>query len=150
MKSERGLVVICFCLSACVTPPHRPSSTHIKNHVELKATCITAPPTVNVYPAWQSASGGAKYMVKVTNNNGPACGKSTLDLIAEVPSGMLKVMEPYSLSLAPGQTGTSALSVTADDAKAGIYIVKVSAQENISKLIGSGTAKLTVSSRSPI
>jgi len=110
--------------------------------------CSPAAPTVNLSPASQSAPAGTKlnYAVSVTNTDSAGCPASTFSLNQMIPGSWSGTLASYSLTLLPGQTGQTALSVTSvDNAAPGSYDLQVAISDVAeSTHIGSGSADYTV------
>ena len=109
-------------------------------------TCNRAAPTVSVSPAqssWLPAGSSFGYSVNVTNRDSSACASSSFSLVSIKPSGWNASLGASSLSLAPGASGSTSLSVTSPSSSAnGFYSVGASATAN--GMSGSGTASFVV------
>ena len=81
-------------------------------------TCTPAAPRVTVTQSTTSAVAPGTtvgYSVIVTNNDPAGCNSATFSLVASVPSSWAASLAAPLLSLAPGVTGSTTLSLTADD-----------------------------------
>ena len=91
--------------------------------------CATAAPGLSLSPDSQSGETGATlaYTLSLMNNDSAACSTSTFDLtITSLPGGWDGSLSTWSLSVAPGATGTATLSVTsAQGETAGNYGVQL-------------------------
>lgn len=91
--------------------------------------CATAAPGLSLSPDSQSGDAGATlaYTVSLMNNDSTACSASTFDLtITALPGGWDGSLSTWSLSVAPGATGTATLSVTSAQGEiAGNYGVQL-------------------------
>lgn len=79
------------------------------------ATCVHANPSVNVLPQqseWLPAGSTATFELTLSNRDGAACAASTFDLSAVVPSGWSYTYSDPSLSISPGTSVTTSLTVT--------------------------------------
>ncbi|HXW53303.1 MAG TPA: protease pro-enzyme activation domain-containing protein, partial [Myxococcota bacterium] len=76
--------------------------------------CTRANPSISITPSTQSGSIGQtlSYTANISNNDTSACGSSTFDLTTVLPAGFSVNVNPTSLSISPGQTGTATLQVT--------------------------------------
>jgi uncharacterized membrane protein len=105
-------------------------------HVQVQFTgqsCVPAVPTISVLPATQTGLAGAKlsYNVTVTNADTSACNQATFALTDSVPSGWTASLQPASLTLAPGATGTATIAVTSPvNTSPGAYSFYVRATSN--------------------
>ncbi len=70
--------------------------------------------TVSINPISQSGSPGAKvdYVISIKNNDTSECSSSSFGIGAQVPVGWTKNLSVSSVSIAPGSTSNSTLSVT--------------------------------------
>lgn len=92
--------------------------------------CTPANPTVSISPtSQQSTAGGAlSYTVIVTDNDSKACGTSSFNLAATVPSGFSDTLSLSSLNVSPGTSGTASIQVTSETSTAsGNYSFSVNA-----------------------
>lgn len=97
------------------------------------ASCVQNAPSVQVgapVTQWGSAGQTLTYQVQLTNNDSGACSGRSFNLQASQPSGWNSQFASASLSLAPGQTGSSNLAVTsAGTAAAAYYDLSVSTSQ---------------------
>jgi hypothetical protein len=110
------------------------NSTNAGVNVTLTTPCTHANPTVAISPTQgPAASAGTPetYAVTVTNNDNNICAASSFNLAAAVASGWSAAFGSSSLSLNPGATGSTSLTVTSPASTvAGSYSVGVSAQNS--------------------
>lgn len=88
------------------------------------ASCVQNAPSVQVgapVTQWGSAGQTLTYQVQLTNNDSGACSGRSFNLQASQPSGWNSQFASASLSLAPGQTGSSNLAVTSAGTAAAAY-----------------------------
>lgn len=94
-------------------------------------SCVRSNPTLTFSPAqgpWVAAGTAVNYNVTVTNNDGAACSTSSYNLSANVQSGWSASFNANSVSLAPGQSSTTVLTVnSANSAADGFYDIAVTA-----------------------
>ncbi|MDC7696300.1 NEW3 domain-containing protein [Vogesella indigofera] len=96
-----------------------------------KSTCTLGKPSLLVSPL-QSAAVAAgtpvSYTVAVTNNDSSACPAASLNLQASLPSGWVGQWTSTSISLAPGNSASTTLTVTSPStAISGSYTIGVTA-----------------------
>jgi hypothetical protein len=97
--------------------------------INISGSCETRPPHLSIQPATQTANGGTtlRFALNMTNADSISCPATAFILIPGIPQGWAGDMNPTSLSLAPGESGTATLSITAPfDASNGSYPVGVS------------------------
>jgi hypothetical protein len=95
-----------------------------------QSSCVHANPAVTVSPSSQSGQAGSvlSYSVSVTNKDSAGCGGSTFGLQANVPSGWTAAFASSGLTLSPGASGSTTLTVTSSaTATAGSYNIGVTA-----------------------
>jgi hypothetical protein len=96
--------------------------------------CVPAPPEQTITPSqtqWLSPGDTATYTVTLTNKDSSSCDASVFLLEADAPDGWVAAFEPPALVLAPGATGSAALTVApAVDASDGFYTVPVMAVDD--------------------
>ncbi|MDI3326623.1 Ig-like domain-containing protein [Pontibacterium granulatum] len=94
-------------------------------------SCVRSNPTLTFSPAqgpWVAAGTAVNYNVTVTNNDGAACSNNSFNLSANVQSGWSASFNANSVSLAPGQSATTVLTVnSASPAADGFYDIAVTA-----------------------
>ena len=104
--------------------------------------CVHANPDILLTPTqgeWVAAGTAVTYNVRVTNNDGTSCGSSSYNLNASQPSGWSTRFANNVLSLVPGSSATTTLTVTSSStALDGFYDIPVSAVN------GSYSAKASV------
>ncbi len=108
--------------------------------------CTAANPTVTLSPSNPSvpAGGTVNYTVSVKNNDSAGCDSGSFTLVPTVPSGFSAgTITPNPLLVAPGQTGTANLPVTAGSS-AGTYPVSVAATKGGYSSSGSANCTVTV------
>jgi len=115
-----------------ITPRETTSGTNGTQVTYTVAACTTAQPTVSVAPGSQTGFPGddRTYTVTVTNNDSAGCApRSNQPLTAKERNsnphfGIL--LSPNTLTLSPGQTGTSTMTATPDGTTpAGTYNIDV-------------------------
>lgn len=115
-------------------------------------TCVRARPTVTISPAQSSALAGTavQYTVTITNNDTTPCSAWGINLARTVPSGWSGTLGTASLSVLPGRSGATTLTVPSPaTAAAGTYSLGVSANNVASGLTGTGSATYTVNNMNP-
>jgi hypothetical protein len=77
-------------------------------------TCSHQSPNVVISPNSQQGAIGSTltYTATVTNNDNSGCGSSTFSLMPTCPSGWSCYLDTSSLSISPGNTGSTTLRVT--------------------------------------
>lgn len=116
--------------------------------VSVTYLCSQANPTVTFSPAAATVSpgGSVTFTVSVKNNDSPGCGAGTFNLSSSLPSGWASQVNPSSLNVSPGATGTATLSKTAPSSAApGTYGVNATA----TKGAYSGAASATITVQPP-
>ena len=80
----------------------------------IQAPCTATSPTVSFSPLEQGAAPGSmlSYKLSLTNRDSQNCGQSSFALNSVVPAGWIGTLSKQALTLAPGSTETSVLSVT--------------------------------------
>ena len=81
----------------------------------VQETCVRANPTISINPSLQEGTPGQtlSYTVSVTNNDNSVCGSSTFSLtITSCPSGFTCNLQDSSLTISPGSSAQTTLSVT--------------------------------------
>lgn len=100
--------------------------------VEISMTCSPAVPTISVSPAKFVAGTpqAASFMLTLVNRD-TFCGSSTFALAAQAPVGWVAALDSTSISLAAGQSASTALRVTAPSGAAqGTYTIPVSVTDS--------------------
>ena len=78
-------------------------------------TCSRAAPTLSFTPAqsaWVAAGTSVTYSVTLKNNDSSECSSSSYSLSASKPSGWSAQLDSSSLTLSPGQSASTNLTVT--------------------------------------
>jgi len=90
---------------------HGPSEATVQ--VQLQAPCSINTPVLTVSPQAQSAIAGAAltYLVSLTNRDTAQCGPTAFDLRASIAPGWTATWSSPSLSLAPGASGQTQLTI---------------------------------------
>jgi len=129
--------------------PTAVSSTGATVQITMNGTgssCTAANPTVSVSPSQSSSvtSGTAvNFTATVTDNDSSGCSAATFNLASALPSGWAGVWSATALSLSPGKSGSSTLTVTSPAGTAdGSYNLAVSAT-NASAVSYNGSAAAT-------
>ncbi|GAB3351864.1 NEW3 domain-containing protein [Lysobacter tyrosinilyticus] len=116
--------------------------------------CTHAAPTLNLSGSTSAVPAGSTvtYTLTLTNNDGTACGATSFSLAKSVPSGWSGNLADASLSLAPGASDTTTLSVTsASDAAANGYNIGAGASSSIGAIhTASDAITYTVSAPVPV
>ena len=111
--------------------------------------CTAAAPTVTIAPAgtvWAAPGDSPSYSVSVRNNDGAGCGETAFALSLSAPAGVAGELAPASVTVAPGATASTTLTVDVPAALAdGLYQLGVSAAREGAGPSGSVTASLMVS-----
>jgi hypothetical protein len=96
--------------------------------------CVREDPSVELSPSEaQAVEAGTpvSYIASVTNHDDASCPASPFELSASLPSGWSAALDTSSLTLAPGESGSSTLEVTsAAAAPDGSYDVTVTARHD--------------------
>jgi M6 family metalloprotease-like protein len=111
--------------------------------------CVPAAPTVTASPTGTATEYGsnATFSVTVKNNDGASCAGQSFALAATAPTGWSKSFGAAGLTLAPGQVGTTTLSLGVPAPYAlGTYDVTASA----AAASGSGVARQSVTVIEPV
>lgn len=108
--------------------PASADATGISINVTFDAVaCTRGVPTVTMSPSqsqWLAAGTKATFTASITNNDNAGCAPSTFDLEDVVPAGWVGLLANPSLTLGPGATASTTLSVTSPvSALAGFYTV---------------------------
>jgi hypothetical protein len=97
------------------------------------ATCTRAAPTLSLSGPTASVAAGSTitYTVSLGNRDSSACAATSFNLARSVPSGWTGTLGASSLSLSPGASASTTLSVTSPaSAAAGSYGIGVGASSN--------------------
>jgi hypothetical protein len=112
-------------------------------------TCTRSAPLLSVSgPAAAVAAGSTvNYTVSITNKDSSACSATSFSLARSVPNGWTAALAATSLSLSPGSSASTTLSVaSAGTAAAGSYAIGVGASSNAGAThTASASASYTVS-----
>jgi len=109
------------------------------------SSCVSSAPTVSVAPLNPSIYPGqtASYSVSVTNNDSPGCASSNINLVSTEPSGWSTSLSSSTITLSPGQSGSTSLGKGAPSGTApGTYAVNLTASSSSAST--SDTANATV------
>jgi hypothetical protein len=101
--------------------------------VQVLAGCAPIAPTLTISSTNYAGPAGCtfSYTVALQDNDTALCGSNSFSLSANVPAGWTALVEPPSLSLGPGQTDTTTLTVTSpDSATNSTYSVNVNVTDN--------------------
>jgi hypothetical protein len=106
--------------------------------------CSTANPTVSISPVSQSAAAGKAltYAVSVKNNDSAPCSGSTFAVAATAPSGWA-ASPATSLTLAPGATGQSNITITSPIGAANASYALSAAATDVANASHAATAAAT-------
>jgi hypothetical protein len=106
--------------------------------------CVPASPTVALSPSqsqWVRAGTPVAYTVSVTNRDNASCPPATFALGASVPSGWGATFGSAALSLDPGATASTTLTVTSPAAAAeGFYTVGATATNTTTSSLGASAS----------
>lgn len=114
-----------------------------------EAQCSRHNPEITIAPAqgpWVRPGTPVDYDVYVTNKDSAGCADRTVDLAAAVPSDWHTGFSPIALTVSPGASGGTILTVTSDAAAGdGFYPIGVMARmRDNSAFAGSATATYVV------
>jgi len=94
-------------------------------------SCVRADPSVILSPSagdWVAPGTPISYTASLTSNDSDACANAPFDFTAQIPAGWTAVFDDSSISLAPGASFSSGLTVTSSTAAAdGVYDILVTA-----------------------
>ncbi len=96
--------------------------------VDIDFGCAVASPWLSLSPSniGVGPGGSSSHTVSLTNNDGTGCPETTFDLVGSYDSDISGVLSLEQLTLAPGETGTTILELTAAMAD-GSYVATVQA-----------------------
>jgi hypothetical protein len=118
------------------------------------SSCAEANPTVTITPSQgQSVIPGTaeNFSVTVTNNDSSSCASATYSLANAVPSGWTGTLSTAMLSLSPGKSGSSMLTVTSPVGTAdGSYNIGVSATNTSASSYSGSVAATYVINSAPL
>ena len=100
-------------------------------------TCIQENPSVSISPIsqWSNPGESLAYTVSLINNDNSICSSSTFNLSAAISAGWTSSFLSTTLDVAPGQTGTTTVTVTSPQTNPdGFYNFSVTATNNTSSL----------------
>ncbi len=108
-------------------------------------TCVQGNPSVALSPTqsqWAPPGTTVSYSVSVTNTDTSVCSTSSFSLAAGVPAGWTAALGASSLTLAPGASGSTNLSVTSPSgATDGFYpVAETATNSTATSYKGSGSA----------
>jgi hypothetical protein len=110
--------------------------------------CTASAPTVSVTPATQSVAPGSApaLTLQVTNRDGSGCAARSLQVGATLPVGWTGTVSPASLTVSPGQTASSTITVNVPaGAPAGSYSVTGRVTDAAtSQAVGTASATLSI------
>lgn len=114
-----------------------------------QTSCVRANPTLT--PSTQSLSAAAgstlSYSVTVTNRDSSSCSASSFNLAATAPTGWSKSFAAPTLSLAPGASATTTLTITSPTSATGSNTIVITASNgSAAGYTGNATATYVVSS----
>jgi len=117
-------------------------------------TCQRANPTVAIDPAsvWKGPGETANFTATVTNNDMSPCGSSVFTITRSVPSGWSSSLGASELTINPGDTASTSLSVTSSAAASeGSYNIGATATNKTSpSYSGTETAAYVVTGDSQV
>jgi hypothetical protein len=114
--------------------------------ITASPVCTPSSPVVTLSPASQSGMPGEAraYQVSVGNPDSAECAGTTYAISPVVPAGWTGTVNPSSLTLLPGATGSAVLTAVPAAAGAADYQVAVTATDATGSRSGSATATYTV------
>jgi Gametolysin peptidase M11/NPCBM-associated, NEW3 domain of alpha-galactosidase len=116
--------------------------------LSASSVCVRANPGVTVTGGGSTVAAGAavNYSTSITNNDSAACSASVFNLQSILPAGWVGGFTNLGMSLIPGASGTTTLTVTSSASTgAGSYTVGVGAANNASPSnVGSASASYVV------
>jgi NPCBM-associated, NEW3 domain of alpha-galactosidase len=142
-------------LGATITPT-AVSSTGATVQVSLAAAvCTSANPTVSLSPlqsAYVTSGTPVNFTLTVKDNDSSACAPATFSLAGAIPSGWTGVWSTSALSLSPGASASSTLTVTSPAGTPdGFYNVGVSATNaSFASYTASAAATYVISTPAPL
>jgi hypothetical protein len=111
-------------------------------------TCTAQTPQVSLSPSSFTATGlpaTAQYTLSVTNNDSAACPTNTFTFDRSLPAGWTASFAASSLTLAPGTSGSTTLSVTAPTGTSnGTYALSAGTNADASHAAASASANFIV------
>jgi hypothetical protein len=124
------------------------ASTGATVSVQLGAlTCVPGTPSVSLTPTqtqWARAGATVGWTLSVKNTDNAACAPASVQLEGAVPTGWASALGATTLTLAPGETGTTALQVTSPSGVAnGFYTVSARAGSQAGAAAASATYAVT-------
>ena len=110
--------------------------------------CVPVSPTLSVSPSaaqWVSAGTTVVFTVSITNHDNSGCASSTFMLQPAVPAGWTAPLGASSITVAPGATTTTTMTVSSPtSAPEGFYVVSTTATDGAGRSsVGSGTYVVT-------
>jgi Gametolysin peptidase M11/NPCBM-associated, NEW3 domain of alpha-galactosidase len=125
---------------------HTSSSATVR--IDFLTPCVIASPTLATTPAQQSgaAGTGAQYIVSLTNYDSATCPATSFTLSAAVPSGWTGALSTSSVTIAPGASAQTTLTINVPSSAApGSYSSPIAAADVTGRhAAASGTASYTV------
>ncbi|WP_460728089.1 NEW3 domain-containing protein [Lysobacter rhizosphaerae] len=141
-------------VSSNVGAVHTANASAIFTVTAPPPVCTRAAPIISLSGPTAAVPAGSAvtYTLDVSNNDSSACAATTFNLAGSVPSGWSDTLGNASLNLAPGASGSTALSVTsATSAAAGGYTIGASASSSVGAAHdASTTVTYTVSTPPPV
>jgi hypothetical protein len=125
---------------------HTSSSATVR--IDLLTPCVIASPTLATAPAQQSGAAGAgvQYILSLTNYDSARCPASAFTFSTSVPSGWTGALSTSSVTLAPGASAQSTLTINVPSSAApGSYSSAIAAADSTGRhATASDTASYTV------
>ena len=115
-------------------------------------TCVKTAPSVSITPAknYIAPGGTSSYMVTVVDNDNPYCGSTQFAISASAIAGVSEALSQNVLTLSPGTSGTTILTMSADVITDGDYGFTATATDSSDAAHkGSGSGILTIDSIPP-
>ncbi len=117
--------------------------------------CVHVHPDTSVTPTesqWVVPGSTVNYDVTVTSHDNPECGNQLFSVQSSVPTQWSTTIQQIPLSLSPGESVTTIISVTSPtDAPAGFYPVLISTRHDAKpSLVSSETVTYVVTNDPPI
>lgn len=106
--------------------------------------CVPANPTVTLSPSqsqWVQAGTAVTYTVSVTNNDNAGCAASSFNVQATAPSGWTASLASSTLSVSPGASASTTMTVTSPVFAAdGFYTIGVAATNSTNSAYTASTS----------
>jgi M6 family metalloprotease-like protein len=118
------------------------------------ATCTATNPSVGISPSqsqYVTSGTPVTFTVTMTDNDTPSCAPATFNVAGMLPGGWIGTLSATSLSLSPGKSGSSTLTVTSPTGTAdGSYNIVASATNASSSSYGASATAAYVINSAPL